>query len=99
VPYLQYIPGATKSWDQIKIVGEQTVKTRVAAGSREKDLFYHLVSNALSSSKMTYASKLCFQMDEEGHEPVRPTVELCAVDGQLAVIVRIEVLTCPRPAY
>ena len=27
------------------------------------------------------------KIDEEGHEAVRPTVELCAVDGQVAVIV------------
>ncbi|KAI0093381.1 high nitrogen upregulated cytochrome P450 monooxygenase 1 [Irpex rosettiformis] len=67
VNLLQYLFGANKSWNRIKIVGEQTVKARVAAGSREKDLFYHLI-------------------DEEGHESVRPTVELCAVDGQVAVI-------------
>lgn len=27
------------------------------------------------------------QMDEDGHEPVKPSLELVAVDGQLAVIV------------
>ncbi|KAI0344596.1 high nitrogen upregulated cytochrome P450 monooxygenase 1 [Trametopsis cervina] len=67
LPFLSYLPGATKSWDEMKVVGEATVEARVAAGSKEKDLFYHLI-------------------DEEGLEPVRPSLELCATDGQLAVI-------------
>lgn len=51
----------------MQIAGEKTVKQRVEAGSKQKDIFYHLT-------------------DEEGHEPVKPAMELCAVDGMLAVI-------------
>ena len=84
VTFLQYL-NASKSWDGIKIVGERTVKARVAAGSREKDLFYHLVRWVGFEHILWLTDPL--KIDEEGHEAVRPTVELCAVDGQVAVIV------------
>lgn len=67
LPFLRFIPGASKYWDQMKAVGEQAVETRVALGSTSRDLFHHL-------------------MDEDGHEAVKPTKALVAVDGQLAII-------------
>ena len=78
---------ASKSWDGIKIVGERTVKARVAAGSSEKDLFYHLVRRDALGRILWLNTSDPLKIDEEGHEAVRPTVELCSVDGQVAVIV------------
>ena len=41
---VKWIPsGATKYLSQIQDIAEQTVKSRVAAGSAAKDIFYHLV--------------------------------------------------------
>nr|AAX81445.1 high nitrogen upregulated cytochrome P450 monooxygenase 1 [Phanerodontia chrysosporium] len=67
IPFLRYVPGASKYWDQMKAVGERAVADRVALGSNHRDLFHYL-------------------MDEDGHEAVRPTKALVAVDGQLAII-------------
>ena len=43
IPFLRFIPGASKYWDQMKAVGEQTVEDRVALGSTHHDLFHHLM--------------------------------------------------------
>ena len=34
-----------------------------------------------------YNSDEIIQMDEEGHEPLRPKLEVCALDGQTAIFV------------
>lgn len=41
------------------------------------------------TAKVNILNQLMDQMDEEGHEPVRPTLAICAVDGLLAIFVCI----------
>lgn len=43
-PFLKHLPGATKSWMDMQVVGENIVKQRVSAGSNNPDLFHYLVS-------------------------------------------------------
>ena len=42
--------GGSKAWDEIKVVGEATVKRRVDAGFQYPDLFHHLVRVLLSTA-------------------------------------------------
>ncbi|THG98784.1 hypothetical protein EW026_g3461 [Hermanssonia centrifuga] len=67
IPLLKYLPSASKSWEDMKVVGATLVKRRVQDGSTHPDLFHYL-------------------MDEDGNEPVKPSLEVCAGDGMLAII-------------
>ncbi|PSR81867.1 hypothetical protein PHLCEN_2v6239 [Hermanssonia centrifuga] len=67
VPFLKYIPSASKSWEEIKAVGERLVRRRAQDGSIHPDIFYYL-------------------MNEDGQEITKPVIEVCAIDGMLAII-------------
>ena len=43
IDYLRHVPGVYKHWLQIKELGVQTVQKRIALGSTQRDLFYHLM--------------------------------------------------------
>ena len=42
-PFFRLAPGSGKYWDQMKALGEQTVKDRLALGSTHRDLFHHFI--------------------------------------------------------
>ena len=74
----------------MEAISQRTVRRRVAAGSTAKDIFYHLVCRIrLAAWSDTHALPGFAQMDEEGHERVRPAIELCVVDGETTIGVRI----------
>lgn len=41
--FVSFLPGATKKWDEMKVVGEKTAEYRLSLGSTHRDLFHHLV--------------------------------------------------------
>ncbi|PSR77866.1 hypothetical protein PHLCEN_2v7687 [Hermanssonia centrifuga] len=67
VPFLKYLPSASKSWEDMKVIGEKLVKRRAHDGSVHPDIFHYL-------------------MNEDGQEITKPIIEVCAIDGMLALI-------------